>query len=216
MEREFRERNEMIEFGKRYPGKDVRSRFEIWRESRMIGSYCRAFGKLTAGSEKWHEMQQHLSAMASAGIGPKLRAMFYEITLPKCGKDLYVHSGVTFYFPYNISIGDNVYLNRNVFITARDAVEIGNNVLIGPNVIINTGNHTFSDRDVPIVRQGHTSEKIVIEDDVWIAASAMILKGVRIGKGAVVAAGAVVNRNVEPYTVVGGVPAKKIKERGDQ
>ena len=213
MERKFRERNEMFEFNKRFnngeperPSKD---------EVDAIKTALSLYEKLTAGSVEWHEEQQKLSNMASAGIGPKLRALFYETTLPKCGRSLYVHSGVAFYFPYNISIGDNVYFNRNVFITARDPVTIGNDVLIGPNVVINTGNHTFSDRDVPIVKQGHTSERITIGDDVWIAANAIILKGVTVGKGAVIAAGAVVNKDVAPYTLVGGVPAKKIKDRGD-
>jgi len=215
MEREFRERNEMITFGKRSPGTDQLSDAELRRQSVKISIHLSKFRKLTAGSVKWHEEQQKLSMMTSAGLGPKLRALFYETTLPKCGKDLYVHSGVVFYFPYNVTIGDNVYFNRNVFITARDEVIIGNNVLIGPNVVINTGNHTFSDRNVPIVKQGHTSEKIVIGDDVWIAANAIILKGVNIGEGSVIAAGAVVNKDVPPYTVVGGVPAKKIKARGD-
>jgi len=203
----------MIEFTKRFPGKDEMSGFEKWKESRIVRAACSRYGKLTAGSAKWHGEQEKVSAMASAGSGPKLRALFYETTLPKCGKKLYVHTGVIFYFPYNISVGDNVYINRNTFITARDPVEIGNNVLIGPNVVINTGNHTFADPNVPIVMQGHTSEKIVIEDDVWIGANAIILKGVRIGKGSVVAAGAVVTKSVEPYTVVAGVPARKIKER---
>jgi len=203
----------MFEFNKRFNnGEPERPRADEAAALRAAGPL---YAKLTAGSVEWHEEQQKLSNMASAGIGPKLRALFYETTLPKCGKNLYVHSGVAFYFPYNISIGDNVYFNRNVFITARDPVSIGDDVLIGPNVVINTGNHTFSDRNVPIVKQGHTSERIVIEDDVWIAANAIILKGVTIGKGAVVAAGAVVNKNVAPYTVVGGVPAKKIKDRGD-
>ncbi|MDR0509387.1 MAG: acyltransferase [Candidatus Methanoplasma sp.] len=215
MEREFRERNEIMDFEKRFPGMNVSSPAEMQQQSREIDRCLSRFRKLTAGSVKWHEEQQKLGMMASAGLGPKLRALFYETTLPKCGKDLYVYPGVTFYFPYNISIGDNVYFNRNVSITARDEVTIGNNVLIGPNVVINTGNHTFSDRDTLIVKQGHTSEKIVIGDDVWIAANAIILKGVNIGEGAVVAAGAVVNKDVPPYTVVGGVPARMIKIRGE-
>jgi len=215
MEREFRERNEMIDFEKRFPGMNILPPAELRRQSCEIDRHLSKFRKLAAGSIEWHEMQQELGMMASAGLGPKLRALFYETTLPKCGKDLYVYPGVTFYFPYNISIGDNVYLNKNVSITARDEVTIGNNVLIGPNVVINTGNHTFSDRDIPIVKQGHTSEKIVIGDDVWIAANAIILKGVNIGEGSVVAAGAVVNKDVPPYTVVGGVPAKIIKIRGE-
>jgi acetyltransferase-like isoleucine patch superfamily enzyme len=210
---EFRERNEILEFNRRYPGKNDMSRFGIWRESRAIAVARSKYEGYAAGSVKWHIEQERLSNMASAGPGPKLRAVFYETTLPKCGKGLYVHSGVILYFPYNVCIGDNVYMNRNTFITARDPVEIGNNVLIGPNVVINTGNHTFADPNIPIVKQGHTSEKIVIGDDVWIGANAIILKGVNIGKGSVVAAGAVVTKSVEPYTVVAGVPAKKIKDR---
>jgi galactoside O-acetyltransferase len=213
MRREFRERNEMKEFGRKFPDAKETSFFGRPYESLRVRYASRSYKRYKAGSVKWHVEQQRLSAMASAGSGPKLRAVFYESTLPKCGKDLYVHSGVIFYFPYNISIGDNVYFNRNVFITARDAVEIGDNVLIGPNVVINTGNHTFTDPNIPIVQQGHTSERIVIEDDVWIASNVIILKGVRIGKGSVLAAGCVVTKDVEPYTVVAGVPAKKIKDR---
>jgi len=64
-----------------------------------------------------------------------------------------------------------------------------------------------------INQQGHTLKPIVIHDDVWIGGGAIILAGITIGQGAVVAAGAVVTKNVEPYTIVGGVPAKRIKER---
>jgi acetyltransferase-like isoleucine patch superfamily enzyme len=212
MEKRFRERNEMFDYNNKF--NNGKPDGPVLNEAR-ISSYVRRFEKLVCGSEKWHEEQQKLSALASAGNGPRIRALFYETTMPECGNNLYMHSGVIFYFPYNVTIGNNVYFNRNVFITARDNVTIGNDVLIGPNVVINTGNHTFTERNVPIVKQGHTSERIVIEDDVWIAANAVILKGVTIGKGAVVAAGAVVNRDVPPYTVVGGVPAKKIKDRGD-
>jgi acetyltransferase-like isoleucine patch superfamily enzyme len=73
-------------------------------------------------------------------------------------------------------------------------------------------NHVFDDPHRPFVEQGITAEGIVIEDDVWIGAGAVVTDGVRIGKGAVVAAGAVVNGDVEPHTVVGGVPAKLIKK----
>ncbi len=112
-----------------------------------------------------------------------------------------------------ISIGDNISINTNVQIGASGGkIVIGNNVLIGPNVVIRAADHGIS-RDKPIRYQSHIGGEIYIEDDVWIASNAVILKNVRLGKGCVVAAGAVVNKDVEPYSIVGGVPAKKISER---
>jgi acetyltransferase-like isoleucine patch superfamily enzyme len=72
-------------------------------------------------------------------------------------------------------------------------------------------NHVFDDPNRPFVEQGITAEGIVIEDDVWLGAGAIITDGVKVGRGAVVAAGAVVTKDVAPYTVVGGVPAKPLK-----
>jgi len=86
--------------------------------------------------------------------------------------------------------------------------------MMGPDVMIYTQNHRFDRIDIPMIEQGNTEPKpVVIEDDVWIAARSIILPGVTIGKGAVIAAGAVVTKDVPPYTVVGGVPARKIKLR---
>ncbi|REG77489.1 acyltransferase [Algoriphagus antarcticus] len=109
-----------------------------------------------------------------------------------------------------INIGDNCSINRNC--TIRGKVSIGNNCLIAPNVVIVGSNHLFEKKDL-IKNQKLSMEGIIIEDDVWIAANATILDGVKIGVGAVIAAGAVVNKNVENYQIVGGVPAKLISER---
>ncbi len=117
-----------------------------------------------------------------------------------------------------ISIGDNVNMNNNVMINARGKgdIRIGKNVLIGPNVVIRSNNHSFERTDIPIREQGIDYGEIIIEDDVWIAANAVILPNVRIGRGAVVAAGAVVTKDVAPFTIVGGVPAREIGVRGDK
>ncbi|MBN2583286.1 MAG: acyltransferase [Planctomycetes bacterium] len=114
-----------------------------------------------------------------------------------------------------ISFGNKVNVNYNVFICAgRDeSITVGNNVLIGPNVVIRAADHVFGDPSRPINTQGHKPGKIVIGDDVWIAANAVITAGVTIGDHAVVAAGAVVIEDVEPYAIVGGVPAKVIGSR---
>lgn len=164
--------------------------------------------------KKWYLVQDKLSLLPSVGIDSKKRALFYTKTLKKCGTNLQVMPGFIVKFPENLSIGNNVTINRNVFITARDDIYIGNNVLIGQNTIINSGNHEFVNPKILINKQGHSSEKIIIGSDVWIGANCSILKGVKIGNGAVVGAGSVVTKNIEPYTVVGGVPAKKIKHRG--
>lgn len=113
-----------------------------------------------------------------------------------------------------ISIGSNCSINPYTIIYGHGpGTIIGNNVLIAGQCMIIPANHIFSRLDVPINQQGTNSKGIVIEDDVWIAAGCTILDGVRIGKGAIVAAGSVVNRSVAPYSIVGGVPAKFIKSR---
>jgi acetyltransferase-like isoleucine patch superfamily enzyme len=110
-------------------------------------------------------------------------------------------------------IGNNVGIAQNCFIQVRGEVIIGNNVIFGPGVSIFSENHVFSDVDIPIVDQGEVRKGVVIEDNVWIASGATILDGVRIGRDSVIAAGSVVNKDVLPYVVVGGVPAKIIKYR---
>ena len=113
----------------------------------------------------------------------------------------------------SITIGDNVFLNTNVQISASlGRIEIGNDVLIAPNVALLAVNHGLS-RDVAIRNQENVSGTIIVEDDVWIGANAVILKDVKLSKGCVVAAGAVVTKDTEPYSIVAGVPARKIGVR---
>ena len=114
-----------------------------------------------------------------------------------------------------VEIGSNISFNSNVMINARGIgkIIIGNNVLIGPNVVIRSNNHEYFDIDIPIIKQGMTKGKIIIKDDVWISSNCVILPDCIIGKGAIVAAGAVVTKDIEPYSIVGGVPAKIIGKR---
>ncbi len=106
-----------------------------------------------------------------------------------------------------LSIGRNSRVN-GVHISVSQLVQIGNNVRIAPYcIIIDNDYHKIDDH----FSDEGTRKPIIIEDDVWITMNCMIMKGVRIGRGAVIAAGAVVTRDVDPFTVVGGVPAKLIK-----
>jgi acetyltransferase-like isoleucine patch superfamily enzyme len=106
-----------------------------------------------------------------------------------------------------LRIGDNVFINTGTTISASASVTIGSRVQIANCVtIMDDDFHGLENRDCP-----PPAEPICIEDDVWIATGAIVLKGVTIGQGAVVAAGAVVTKNVDPYTLVGGVPARLIR-----
>lgn len=115
-----------------------------------------------------------------------------------------------------IQIGRNSLVGEYSVIRGQGGVVIGDRVYTSPFTQIIAVNHVFDDPNRPFVEQGITAEGIVIEDDVWLGAGAIVTDGVRIGRGAVIAAGAVVTQDVPPHTVVGGVPARIIKEITDQ
>lgn len=142
------------------------------------------------------------------------RSSFLKTKLRKLGKGVTIMNDVHFSGHKNIEVGSQVYIGKGSFLLAEmGGIKIGDNVLIAPGVKINSRNHNFSSRGSLIKEQGYSSAKIVIENDVWLAANCMILPGVTIGEGAVVAAGAVVSKDVKPYSVVAGVPARQISER---
>jgi len=110
-------------------------------------------------------------------------------------------------------IGNNSHFNKNVFIGASGGkIMIGNDVLIGPNVVLRASNHGIR-KDVLMREQPHSYGEIIIEDDVWIGSNSVILSGVTLTRGTVVAAGAIVTKSTSPYTIVGGVPAHEIGKR---
>ena len=117
-----------------------------------------------------------------------------------------------------ISVGNNTAFNTSVHINAsvEGQIRIGSWCLIGPNVVMRTAGHRYDDREAFIRQQGHVAGDIDIEDDVWIGANAVVLGGVRIGKGAVIGAGSVVTKDVPPMAIAAGVPAKAIRFRGDR
>lgn len=111
-----------------------------------------------------------------------------------------------------IRIGRESLVGEYTVIRGQGGVTIGDRVYTSPLVQIVAVNHVFDDPARPFVEQGITAQGIVIEDDVWIGSGAVVCDGVRVGKGAVIAAGAVVTENVPPHTVVGGVPARIIRQ----
>jgi len=131
----------------------------------------------------------------------------------KIGHDVHIYPGVRIFVPNGLTVGNHVSISSYVIITTAGTVDIGNNVLIGYGTKILSANHKIPDDQGTIFGSGHDCEPVVIENGVWIGANAVILPGVNIGEGAVVAAGAVVNKDVDAYTIVAGVPAKIIRER---
>jgi len=147
-------------------------------------------------------------------FGPSLTCMQKPKGQIRLGKGTKIRSYACLYtYGGNISLGSNCSLNPFSIIYGHGGVTIGNNVRIAAHCVIVASNHNFDQLDIPISEQGITSKGIVIEDDVWIGSGAIILDGVRIGGGAIIAAGAVVNRDVEPMSTVGGVPAHIISRR---
>jgi len=113
----------------------------------------------------------------------------------------------------DIVIGDNLGLNTNVIIgSSGGKIRIGNNVLIGPNTVLRAANHGLL-RNERINKQPSVGGVIVLKDDVWLGSNVVVLKDVTLEIGTVVAAGSVVTRSTEAYSIVAGVPAKKIGER---
>lgn len=110
-----------------------------------------------------------------------------------------------------IWIGRDSLIGEYTVIRGQGGVQIGDRVYTSPMTQLIAVNHVFEDPERPFVEQGITAQGIVVEDDVWLGANAVITDGVRVGRGAVVAAGAVVTEDVPPHTVVGGVPARVIR-----
>ena len=130
------------------------------------------------------------------------------------GRGTVIQSGFKFGLKDKIIIGNNCEINEGTYI---QAAIIGDYVLIAHNVSLLATTHNFDDRYKYIIKQGFTDVRpIIIEDDVWIGRNAIILPGIKLGKGSIIGAGAVVTKNVEPYMIVGGTPAKKIGERGNK
>lgn len=155
----------------------------------------------------------------SRGIYKYFVMPFKRAMLAKCGKNVLIGRGSDMIY-HNIFIGDNVGIGRNAtFMCTRAKIIIGNNVMFGPHVFMITGGHRMDVigkymKDITNEdKLPENDQDIILEGDNWIGANAIILKGVTIGRGSVVAAGAVVTKDVPAYTIVGGLPARVIKMR---
>lgn len=138
-----------------------------------------------------------------------VRRFFYRLAGMSIGKDSTLHMGAKFYNPWNIKIGEDSIIGEDAVLDGRDKLTIGNHVDIASEVMIYNAEHDTKDPNFRAI-----FAPVKIEDYVFIGPRAIILPGVTIKKGAVVGAGAVVTKDVSEYSIVGGVPAKLISERG--
>lgn len=138
-----------------------------------------------------------------------LRLLFYRLDGMKIGQGSRIHMFARFYLPEGITVGDDTIIGDHAFLDGRAPLKIGNHVNIASQVLIYNSQHNIDSEDF-----GPVDGPVTIEDYAFIGPRVTILPNVTIGKGAVVAAGAVVTKNVDPFTVVGGVPAQFIRERG--
>jgi maltose O-acetyltransferase len=134
------------------------------------------------------------------------------IGFKKCGKNVMIWHHAWFKLPQNIIIGDDVRIHPMTYLDASGGLEIGSHVGISPGAQIYTQNHGIHKNALYYI-QPYRHDAVIIEDDCWIGAAAVITAGVSIRRGTIVAAGAVVTTDTEPYSIVAGVPAKKIGER---
>ena len=131
-----------------------------------------------------------------------------------CGENIYITPTFKCDYGYNIEVGENFYANYDCIILDICNVKIGNNVMLAPRVCIYSATHPID----AFVRNSYLEygKPVIIEDDVWIGGNSVINPGVKIGKGSIVASGSVVVKDVLPNTIVGGNPAKVIREITDK
>lgn len=145
-----------------------------------------------------------------SGLVPShlFRLLIYTLAGIKIGKGSRIHTGARFFNPVNIKIGKGTIIGDNVFLDGRDTLVIGDHVDIASQVMIYNSEHDINSQDFAPV-----SAPVWIGDYVFIGPRSIILPGVKIGKGAIIGAGAVVTKDVEEFKIVGGVPAQVIGER---
>ena len=150
---------------------------------------------------------------AKLSFGAKsIRAGLARGFIAYAGKNINIQRGAE--FGRRLQIGDNSGVGVNCVLQGK--ITIGSNVMMGPEVYIYTRNHKHDRVDMPMNQQDYEQERpVTIEDDVWIGSRVTILPGVTVGRGAVIGASAVVTKDVPPFAVVGGNPAKVLKMRGE-
>lgn len=152
---------------------------------------------------------------ARVGKNVKIKPFFFDTTTLQIEMRAAsrLNDNVTIQGCGHFILGENSFLMPYTIICVNEKISIGKNVMIADFASIRDDDHRFDSVDIPMIEQGMATSPIIIEDDVWIGHGAIVLRGVKIGTGAIIAAGAVVTKDVPAFAIVGGVPAKIIKYR---
>lgn len=167
------------------------------------------------GALLYYGFAKHLPpSFSGIKLGQKvLRGFCGKLMLKSCGKHVNIEQGAS--FSRNVSLGD--YSGIGVNARINGTCTIGHHVMMGSDVVILTRNHAFDRMDIPMMEQSFEEERpVVIGNDVWICDRVIILPGITVGDGSILAAGAVVTHDVPPYAIVGGVPARIIRMRNEK
>jgi maltose O-acetyltransferase len=146
-------------------------------------------------------------------VGFVVRHLIVKILAKSVGGFCWIQPRVSIVHASKLSVGTFLGVNSGSYINAIGGITLGNHVLIGSNVTISSGRHPIEGQNPPIFARETIPLPITIEDDVWIAAGAVIMPGVTLRKGTVVGANAVVTKDTDEYSVVVGAPARKVKTR---
>ena len=156
-----------------------------------------------------------IGALVPTTFGVLLRGLMLYPLSKRCGGFVWLQPRVMVIHSDRITFGKNFACNSGAYINGIGGITFGDFVLIGPNVTISSGRHAIDGAHPEIISRKSMGMPIVIEDDVWLGAGVVIMPGVRLAKGTVVGANAVVTRDTAPYAVVVGSPAREIKNRND-
>lgn len=146
-------------------------------------------------------------------IRKKLKVFFWRHYFKSMGESVTIHPSVMIRNPENIVIGNNSNINHGCEIYGAGGLTIGTGTLLAYNILVFTDSRKFKSKEPLKTLRGRTKNPVTIGDDVWIGAGAIIMPGVNIGSHSIVAAGSVVTKDVEEWSIVGGNPAKKIGTR---
>ncbi len=146
--------------------------------------------------------------------GMVIRHGLHKLLCKKIKSFARIYSGVYLTHTYGIEIGHRFSVNSGTIIDGRGGIVIGDDVMIGPHTAIYSSGHNFSQLDKPMTGLDHIMTPVIIKDNVWIGAHVCIPGGITINSGAIIAAGAVVTKDVEANTIVSGIPAQVIGKRG--
>ena len=153
---------------------------------------------------------QWLPIRQRSRLAKKMRGFFCKRIAKQFGKNVNIERNAIFTPELEIGNNSGIGIDCEVY----GPVTIGDNVMMGPEVVIYTSGHKHDRVDIPMMEQGSSeTQSVIIGNDVWIGRRAIIMPGVTIGDGVIIGAGAVVTKNIEPYVVAVGVPAKAVKNR---